>query len=416
MVKAGALYYAVFVAFVIILISGFLFLSSYLTRQNINYYIEKDQLRANINSGYILIKNNFNLVSSGNFRNITLFGNEKVNIQKRYWGLYYILEIESKWKNLEEKSISLAGLNVFKTEKIALYLADFNNSLSLCGNTFIRGLCYLPKQQVKRAYIEGKSFMGSNLINGKQKISKPTLPAYNSILINENQSLLNGKFNTNDSIVLYDKLPVAKKYENSFYNKTAIIYATAKKQSIDKNFSGNIILFSNNEFIIDSDAKLNDVIIYARKVIVENGFAGRIQIFAKDTIITENNCNLLFPSAIALYNTNNKPVYFLIGNNSELFGDLFVYSNETADRKLSTLEINKESKIMGQVYSNVTVIHKGKIYGSLYANKFLLKTLSSVYENHLLDATIDFQRLDKHFVCTGLMDNTNKAKIIKYLE
>ena len=58
---------------------------------------------------------------------------------------------------------------------------------------------------------------------------------------------------------------------------------------------------------------------------------------------------------------------------------------------------------------------KGDVWGSVYCDKFILSTSSSVYENHLLDATIDFSRLSKHYVGINVLDDAANKKVIKWL-
>ena len=60
--------------------------------------------------------------------------------------------------------------------------------------------------------------------------------------------------------------------------------------------------------------------------------------------------------------------------------------------------------------------HTGKIFGSLYCYKFILKTRSSIYENHLLNATVDFDNLSKYYVGTNLLKDVGMKKVIKMLE
>ena len=87
-----------------------------------------------------------------------------------------------------------------------MYLADQNKPLSLTGRTQITGNCYLPKAGVKRAYIEGKSFVGNKLINGTKYNSNKTLPPINKELINENLKNFFPKESINDSLMDYERM------------------------------------------------------------------------------------------------------------------------------------------------------------------------------------------------------------------
>ena len=58
---------------------------------------------------------------------------------------------------------------------------------------------------------------------------------------------------------------------------------------------------------------------------------------------------------------------------------------------------------------------KGKVYGALSCDHFLLTTPSSVYENHLLNAEIDPSLLSADFVGGDTHTENSKRDIVKWL-
>ncbi|MCK4661791.1 MAG: hypothetical protein KAT68_02915 [Bacteroidales bacterium] len=416
MLKAGALYYAIFISFILTLLAGFFILLSHLTNLNTSNIIERNKLIDNINSSINILLSKPDLLLENDKIQIDLFEDEKsfVDIEKKNWGVYYILKATAKRKNFTESKIVLLGEDINRGEKVALYLADLNNSLSLCGKTKLIGNCYLPKLMVKRAYIEGKNYIGKKLVYGETKNSKETLPLLNKEIVEINNKYLNGKYENSDSIKYYEEFSKTDTINNSFYKKTIYIQLDDSLELKNKIISGNIILYAKKVIIISNSAELKNIRIYAPKVVVKSGFKGNCQIFAKDTIIIEKKCHFEFPSFLAIYSSSDKvKTLFKISKECTIAGGVFHLSKDVS--KKSTLFINKDVKIYGQVYSNSQVEHKGKIFGTLYCNKFILKTTSSVYENHLLDAIIDIHTLSSNYIGTDLLNISGKKEIIKCL-
>ncbi len=103
--------------------------------------------------------------------------------------------------------------------------------------------------------------------------------------------------------------------------------------------------------------------------------------------------------------------------NSSLMGVIFTNQSEFAsDLQQTLITIEKEALLTGQLYADGFVDIKGEVRGTIWCNKFLLKTNSSVYENHLLDAIIDRSKLSAYYVGSGIIASGKTKKIIKWLE
>jgi len=66
------------------------------------------------------------------------------------------------------------------------------------------------------------------------------------------------------------------------------------------------------------------------------------------------------------------------------------------------------------VYSNGFLELKGEVFGSVVCQSFILRTASSVYENHLLNTTIDITKLPKNYVGVNWLKKENHFDIIKF--
>ncbi len=78
------------------------------------------------------------------------------------------------------------------------------------------------------------------------------------------------------------------------------------------------------------------------------------------------------------------------------------------------LRLEKETELYSQIYSNGYVELKGSVFGSVVCAKFSLRSNSSLYDNHLLNATIDISKLPKDFVGFRLLKEESKFDILKY--
>src|SRR5882757_8672986 len=186
MLKAGSLFYALSITVIMALLSTSLLLAAHYTRLR----IQRDELREetgrNALSGLeLLMSDQSPLAYDGAAHETDLFGNRRdsVRLQKKSWGAFDILISEAHHNSLRQTLIAETGWQCDATEINALQLADLDRPLSVTGNTRLKGTCYLPKAGIQRAYIEGQSYSGDQLVYGAIKTSERFLPPYNDTLV-----------------------------------------------------------------------------------------------------------------------------------------------------------------------------------------------------------------------------------------
>ncbi|MNT07780.1 hypothetical protein D3C72_1424970 [compost metagenome] len=79
------------------------------------------------------------------------------------------------------------------------------------------------------------------------------------------------------------------------------------------------------------------------------------------------------------------------------------------------IELKKNASVEGILYSNGFLHLLGNVFGTVYCNRFVLKTPVTYYENHMLDVQIDQSRLSPYFVSSSLFGEKNQKKVIKWL-
>jgi hypothetical protein len=418
MLKASSLLYATVIALIIALISSSLILYSYLNTLQIRKNIDEQRLVLNANSGLNILLSKDELIPFGEKKSIDLFetGLDSVQLERRSWGVFEIGICKSIIKNRSISSIILIG-GFNSTENIAFYLADEGKPLSVCGNTEIIGTAYLPKAGVKRAYIEGQNFTGSQFVKGEAKQSFSQLPGLNTNLLKLIKERFASIGDKKDSIYYVGEKDIPDSIDNSFDKSTIVIYGKGPLNLSFQHYSGNVILISDKAVFISPEAILKDILILAPKVVFDKSFSGNIQVFATDSVIVKEKCLFNYPSVLSIIRSDksvDNPC-ISIGEDSQVRGIILGYEEIDNPNKKIKVSLAKNTILTGFLYSNGIADLKGIIFGTAYVDKLILNTPSSVYENHLLNAIINRSKLPESFAGIELKDINYSKKIVKWL-
>ncbi|MEX2595341.1 MAG: hypothetical protein WEC59_00315 [Salibacteraceae bacterium] len=331
---------------------------------------------------------------------------DSIFVLRQHWGMFELCGVNVRNSIDSLKTIMLIGMSN-KSERLALVLADQNRPLSLCGNALIRGNCLIPKSGVKRGYIEGVTYSGQTLIHGEKGASSRKLPQV--------KELLDSNFVNSQNQDFGDTLKDVFERSNSFWNNQKVINVTI--QLLEKaDWSGKIVIYAEHPIVIDSSVKARDVIFQAPEVRIKSGFSGNIQVFASDSIILEEGAVLKYPSLLHLKKKSpSGGGYIRLHSYSTVNGLVILDDPFTFNRSNTVLSVEDEAKVTGLIYSNNSLELKGHVEGTVYASKLILKTASSVYENHLLDATIDVISLHQDYVFPVAITNVGQREVVKWL-
>lgn len=404
MVRAGALSYVIVVSLVIASILGSLIALSYFSRITFIDLQIQNKLIINANSGFNI------LLASPEIEELELdlFEEEtdSVLLKTQPWGIFDIGISIAHHKNKHFSKTALLGYPPDMNNEMALYLADLNRPLSLAGKTNISGNAYLPEAGVKRAYIERQNFVGNRLINGKQLRSARNLPELNQKHLSyiDDQFRYNDEFDdsVNDSII------------NTFDKPTIHINRDGNLRGY---YKGNVIIHSANKLLVTNECQLEGIQIYSTEIIIENNFRGSAQFIATENIVVEDAVRLNYPSALVLLinDSDETKKNEIVLNNSSYVNGVVIINREENKRSLPKLLIHQNAIVHGEVYvKGFSEIH-GAIHGSIYTEKFYLKTPSSIYENHLLNAEIDYYKRNKIFVGSNILEKSSSRKVMQWL-
>lgn len=413
MLRAGALYYAVAVSLLIGLVSASLILLAYQQRIQSGQLMVYDQLIGNAHSALQLM-----LVQSSGSKSapleISLFGREddSVAVWQEHWGMFACHYASAHSGPFRYTKVAMAGTH----PKIlpALYLADMGRPVSMGGNALVKGDAVLPAAGAKRAYIEGRSFTGTTLINGTTAVSERQLPLLSEPILNVSQTL--GNLNA-ITVPVAENGGIGNTLFASFTD-TALLMRHQGPITIQggARLKGKIIVRSSVSITVTGNAALEDVILQAPIIVFENGFEGAVQAIATDSIVVGKGVSLKYPSGLMLGTPvdGSAASYIKLADDSKVSG-MVVVPQPSSKAPGASVYIAPRALMEGAVFVGGKISLQGKVIGSLYCREFYLRTPSSVYENYLLDGTVDKTALHKLWQQPLMLKTQTAGGYIKWL-
>ncbi len=406
MLKAGALLYAIFITFLLTIISGSVLLYIYFNSIIIDSYILRNQTEKTLSSAV-----NIYLTNPANFKSesisISPFEDDKqVNLKKKFWGIYELIEATININNDTYKKIALIGKN--QDNHPALYLKQDANELEISGNTNLKGPCYVPNAIIRKTYIPGYQNPGITALPNIIRKSEENLPELSANLIRNlsdiKTSYLKGRNITQSQ--LPDTL------NQSFTDSTITFYSEKSISISNKVITGNVIIVSTEKIIVYPTNKLSKLILYAPQIEFLSGCSNSVQCFADEKIIVQEDCDFLYPSCLAIINPGMVSTDIVLEGECNFTGEI-ILQNKTDNT--SSIKIGKNTIVNGLVYSNSNIELLGSVNGSIYVNQFKHKIKSEQFTNHLIHASINLYNLSDYFMYSSLFENNAQLEIIKWL-
>lgn len=345
---------------------------------------------------------------------------QSIKVHSSQWGAFEKAYVAATNKNKRFIKCSLLGSCLKNSKRPALYLQETSKPLMVVANTKIEGTAYLPKQGVRPGHISGKSFYGTELVNGNIQQSDDKLPALKPDCKKNIQYYLDSyePSTAGDYIELKSNNRITNSFKEptkGFYSKQAII--------IDKmSLYGNIIIRSDVKITVKNTSDLKDIILTAPVIEIENGVNGNFQAIANTTIKIGQNCILNYPSAFVLlekegmekpkgYDPFHNKIY--IDKNTVVKGSISYLKTSNETGYMPNVYIAPKSNIKGEIYSEGNLELWGKVTGSVYTYQFITNEGGTVYINHLYDAVITREGLPEAF--GGMLFETESKSVMKWL-
>lgn len=411
LLPARALFYAVIVSIFVAMISAAILLSSYHQHMLVSQHQKQRQLMDNCQSGIELLLAASTAPAVPLQLDLFQQGKDSVWLEQKPWGLLEVALVKS-WagQGMYRDSVQQVFFLGKEMPPYALKLSEGNAPLYVCGNTKITGDAFLPTEGVKRGYfhaVRGKPYTGEKLIYGEKKVVQYTDKSF----LKEKFAYLAALKNAPTNAVLQGDSIL-----QTFAQPTLVVGATdwATGNLVAK---GNVLLIAREHLQVSAQSILEDVILMAPQITIEAGFQGSIQAFAWDSLVVQEGVSLAFPSVLSLLPPEQAPTTspeLVIGEQVEVYGTVLVPSFQYYKYK-ARVSVAPNSTLVGQVWVNGFLEQKGKVYGTVFCDKFLLTTPAGVYENYLLDAIINRTQVPEFYLTPSILGEQNKQEILKYL-
>lgn len=418
--KAGALLSVLSMAIIIALLLGLMLLLLFYGRNNTLHAIRKHKLERNLVSATIRLLNSEYNSKDVAINKSDLFddGTDSVIIKNHAWGIYGIGAATAFENQDSIHRAFMIGKSVITSDQYALYLQDDERPLSLSGGTIIRGTAYLPPAGVRKAYIEDKQYEADSTIYGLMKTSVKKLPILNKDVINHLEQLFI------DSMFIADQLAfdaIKDSLSRSFFHEPIIIVSKDSISLDNLILSGAIILKSEKAIHVPASAILEDVILLAPAIHFASEVKARVQAFALDSIIVDKQCVLDYPSALGIIESgqatasNEIGAEIRIAESSLINGVIFTTDNHDDPEFMNKITLQSKARVVGDVYAAGLLELKGIVHGSVTCKRFILQTPSSLYDNFLLDAVIDYPKRSQYYLSSPLIAK-GQNMIVQWLD
>nr|WP_315424092.1 hypothetical protein [uncultured Pedobacter sp.] len=407
MLKAGALYFSIIVAFLIAVICASLIMLAAHYRGSYLKEMRMARLSRNMDSGiaYVLAENEN---TSDSLKGLDLFGDQtdSVLIDKKKWGIFTLATVKSFVQADTLRRSFMMGLET-TNDALAVYLSDEDRPLSVSGDTRITGNVEVPKAGMRKSYVESRPYSGDQLVYGKISDSKRTLGGLEKKWITEIEEKLDFDPSALPTLTADDE-------QVSFFTP-AKEFDVSGLAKMNGSLSGHITLYSDTVVKISADAKLDNTVIYAKAIVVADGFKGNCQLFARDSITVGNNVVLSYPSVLGLVSQEKMvdQAKIVLGNDVLFNGIIFSY--EPKRSALQTLVALGENTIVkGEVYVTglLKLAKKVKVEGKVSCNRFIMQTPTTLYENFLVDVTLNRKARNRVYLTSAIFTGVSGSKKI----
>ena len=299
--KGGALYYVIFLVFVVSILSSLFILHRGIKllqmREEIRYFERLDDL----DSALALYFSDPDRFQRADTAHLVLFGDttRSVFIQREPHGLLDIITIRAPYRNKDLSKCLLAGRSPFSGDSTVLHVPDRGQALFASGATVINGIAQLPVKGMQRASIEGRPLQRDRVIDGRITSSEAALPELAPSIMEKLKAAceLESHTSTGSNILELYEASVANPFGEELR-----WYGTAENYQLSGiDAHGRMGFFSEGTIHIRKDAVLKGVLVAARNILVEDGFQGEVQLFARDSLVIGKECLLEFPSTACIY-------------------------------------------------------------------------------------------------------------------
>lgn len=346
-----------------------------------------------------------------------------ITVKREFWGVLEKRTVQTSHNNVKYSKVALIG-GKDMDELAALYVSDHQRPVILAGKAKITGTAYLPEQGFKMGNISGHSYNRSRLLYGRGMKSRTVLPDLSPELENQVNRLVHKNYVPEGEIL--NRLP-PEGIANSFEVET-LIYKDGVVLLKNIVLTGNIIIVADSKVIVESTAKLNDILLIAPEIEIQDSVEGAFQAIATEAIQVGKKCNLKYPTAL-MVNKKYKDVVvdrsgqsqfnqtsrIFLDSNTIVSGMIMVLDEAKTKQYIPQIKIETNTIVNGEVYCTKNIELEGTVNGMVSTDGFMALEDGSVYQNHLYNGTITSENLSNTYVGMLLASREGNKKVMKWL-
>ncbi len=409
--RGGALQFTIAFALLVLMVVLSFLLYDQLRGDELLRLRMKEALYRDIRSASLILEESpalFEKDSSSFFLHSDIF-TDSVGISVQPWGFYRLAVISEAHRQAAVRKYFLFSDDLSKNKlKPSLYFSDPNRYLSVGGNTYLGDGTWLPAYGVRKAYVNGIGYYRDSLVQGTSYQAEDSLPSPRENLKRMYTKTLE-QANEADSVTSLEAIAGKGSLFNSFKNKTLVVLCPEDAVLEDISIAGNIIL-CGNDLEIRHTVTLENCIVLARSVKIDDRFKGAGQFIVEQAISTGDSCTFEPPS-IFYSEAGTIDGIIRLGEGCTFTGDII--QTEYISPFAEILTLGKGTKLTGQVYCNgIVSVSASILFGSMFCRGFIYRTKKGVYNNFLLNVCIDHQRLPGEYGGMTLTGETNGKKCI----
>lgn len=294
----------------------------------------------------------------------------RVYMRTEPWGLYELLHVVTK----DSLVSSCRLLGVAPDPKTTLWLADDRTTLTLAGQSEVKGTIYLPQNGLVYGRMNTDFFQGRAISGNNVKRSDSELPA----VARSVEIRLDSLFNAGRNLLqtgIPDSLSI------SFHSSETIPLKIEDAEIGDCRLWGRIVLYGE-ELRIDSTCRMMFPIVVARKITVGSGSRITAQLFARDSVIMEPRSTLEYPSGIW------SGRYAALLEQARIDGYVIIRDTVTHRKPAACYRQNRTARVRGLLRADGAAQVQGLITGQALLHQLVYFSPRGYYKGMLYDATL----------------------------
>lgn len=348
-----------------------------------SYYQQSNRLRDNLHSIFVLYANDSTWIDEVEEKGIFRLYEDDVRTDFKVaaddWGLYECVRVRALSDSCS--AVRLFGKVSDCDYEAALWVCNGSRSLSLGGTAEVKGNVYVPLGMVDYLATDDWTFQGERIKGSYINPAMERLPEVASTPL-ELKKRYAGEV---------EELPSVEQLEEracySFWEEEAHFYVPDDYTVFS--LRGKVVLHGDR-VTLGAESTLEDVIVMARSVYVEEGFKGSLQIIATDSVLVGREAHLRYPSGVYLEAEEEEP-YLQLGRHSTLDGYAIVRGKRkgmAASAPNVNFRMEGDAVFNGLLYVDGMADLQGSCYGGVYVKECCYTANGEVYNSVLCDARI----------------------------